>query len=259
MREYTPLEVDNSTFSLAGNKEKIYKKLGLTLTIRTGQGRIASITAPNTYYQDDVLENMTTLLTIEIKRALKSLSIKSLASVLVVGLGNEGMTADALGVSTLKKLAITPPSAADTTRLLSLAPSVSGLTGIDSNDAVFGVVSVVKPDLVILVDTLATTDVNKLARVVQLKDSGLVPGGGVGADKPALDQAYLGVPVVSIGVPLVIYLRHVIASFVEDAPAKAKMDKSLYSLVVAPKEIDYTVEYFATIIARAINKAVDTI
>ncbi len=255
MRDYTPIELDNSPFSLPKLPPKTYRRRGLTITVREGDVRVSSITAPNVDYTEETSTAMIELLTKEIKKALKSLHVGRARGYLVVGLGNAGMTADALGSAVTKRIDVTPPAVKHGRLVYAFAPSVSGLTGIDSNDAVLGMVGVIEPDVVMLVDTLATADVDKLARVVQIKNTGLVPGGGVGADKPALDKSYLGVPVLSIGVPLVIYLRHVVASFIEDVPAQRKMDDSLYHLVVTPKEIDYTVDYFATIIATAINRA----
>ncbi len=259
MRDYTLAELEDSPFSVPPTKKKSYKKLGLDLTVREGEYRVASITAQSIDYADDVLENMTALLALEIKKTLKTLNLTRKKVFLAVGLGNAGMTADALGVATLKKLDVTPHLSKAKRRICCCAPSVSGLTGVDSNVAVKGIVDAVAPDVVLLIDTLATADVKKLARVVQVKGAGLVPGGGVGSDKPSLDQTYLSVPVLSIGAPLVIYLRHVVATYVEHTASAQKMDASLYSLVVTPKEIDYTVDYYSTIIARAINLAVDTL
>ncbi len=253
MRDYTPLDIDIAPISLDGYKEKTYRKQGLEVTIRKAKTLVTTIASKEIDYSVSTQDSMSEVLTSELKKVIKSLKLPQKNRFLVIGLGNAGMTADALGSKTLDKIAITPMEE-ENKLIATFAPSVKGLTAIDSNLCVKGIVKMVKPHLVLLVDTLATSDIEKLARVVQVKNTGLVPGGGVGADKPSLDIKYLGVPVVTIGVPLVIYLRHVVATYIEDNHLTKKMDQSTYTLVVTPKEIDFTVDYFSTIVANSINE-----
>ncbi len=260
MRDYTLLDIDVAPIDVDGSKQKTYSKQGLTITIRTGDARIASIATPEIDYSVDRAESLQEVLKSQLKKTIMSLKGYKKRTFMIVGLGNAGMTADMLGVKTLQKVHVTPfvdKSIMPRRRVCTFAPSVMGLTAIDSNEAVLGMTKIVEPDIVVLVDTLATSDIFKLARVVQVKNTGIIPGGGVGSNKPSLNMQYLGVPVISIGVPLVIYLRHVVATFLDEEPTLRKMDDSIYSLIVTPKEVDYTVDYFSTIIAKAIDLAIE--
>ena len=157
---------------------------------------------------------------------------------LVVGLGNPRMVVDALGSETVHAL----PSGEGSGRYLaSLIPSVFGVTGIESAAIVRGVVREICPDVVLAVDTLATKKAERLCRAVQIGETGIVPGGGVGNKREGLSYASLGVPVLSLGVPL---LAH--AELCASLPA---------GLVLTPKEIDLYVPAFAKAIARGIEEA----
>ncbi len=158
--------------------------------------------------------------------------------VLVVGLGNPRMVVDALGSETVHALS----SGEESGRYLAaLIPSVYGVTGIESAAVVRGVVREIRPDVVIAVDTLATRRAERLCRAVQIGETGIVPGGGVGNRRESLSFASLGVPVLSLGVPL---LAH--AELCASLPA---------GLVLTPKEIDLYVPAFAKAIARGIEGA----
>ena len=150
-------------------------------------------------------------------------------SLLVVGLGNYGMTADALGRAVCQRLDVGE-------KILALAPSVSAKTGIESYDIIKGVTDRIKPAAVLAVDALATRDEARLCSSIQITSAGIQPGSGVGNHKQHLCLHTLGVPVIGIGVPLIL--------------------KGAFSsgLMVTVKDIDLSVEAAAQIISNAVNK-----
>lgn len=158
--------------------------------------------------------------------------------ILLVGLGNPKMVVDALGAETSERL---NAGRRGRRSLTTLVPSVYGVTGLESATVVRGVAREISPDLVLAVDTLATRRAERLCRALQIGNVGIAPGGGVGNRREMLSAESLGVPVVSIGVPLLAY---------------ADLCASLPSgLVVTPKEIDLFVPTFAQAIANGIENA----
>lgn len=160
---------------------------------------------------------------------------------LVVGLGNAGMTADALGTEVCRDVA------AQSGRLMTLCPGVAGSTGIESFDVVRGVVDRVRPSAVIAVDSLAAASTMRVGRVIQLCDAGITPGSGVSNHRERLSEKTLGVPVISVGVPLVVYASTIIRDAGGDSDG-------FESLIVTPKDIDLLVRECAFVIARALNR-----
>lgn len=160
--------------------------------------------------------------------------------VLVVGLGNAGMTADALGAEVCRDIAV------ESGRLMTLAPGVAGNTGIESFDVVSGVAARVRPSAIVAVDSLAAASTERVCRVIQLCDAGITPGSGVSNHRERLSTASLGMPVISVGVPLVVYA----STIIRDAGGDPE---GFESLIVTPKDIDLLVRECAAVIARAIN------
>lgn len=134
------------------------------------------------------------------------------AVVLVVGLGNRYITADSLGPKTVEKLMTTrhlieqiPDQLDECIRpVCALAPGVLGITGIETVEIVKGVAQRVKPDLIIAIDALAARRIDRINTTIQLSDTGISPGSGVGNRRQGLDKKSLGVPVIAIGVPTVV-------------------------------------------------------
>ena len=166
--------------------------------------------------------------------------IEDKRKILVVGLGNGNMTADALGVETCKLIDVSHG-------INTLCPNVECNTGIDSFDVVSGVVSRINPTTVIAIDSLSAATAFRLGRVIQMCDAGITPGSGVDNHRKRLSFASLGVPVVSIGVPLVIYA----STIIRDAGGK---ESGYENMIVTPKDIDYLVRSSASVIAHAINR-----
>ena len=178
---------------------------------------------------------------------VKGLIPSGLKSFLVVGLGNEDITPDALGPLCINKIFSTrhfekiSESELGLPKLNSVASistGVLGQTGIETAEYVKGIVQIVSPDLVIIIDALASVKLENLGKTIQLSDTGITPGSGVGNYRNHIDENYLGIPVVSIGVPTVISLEN------------------NGDMFVTPKDIDVIVKRASSLIAMGINCAI---
>lgn len=176
--------------------------------------------------------------------------IKSAKSVLVACLGNRAVTPDAIGPDTADSLIVTRHLKSSLPEQFDAFSSVSvfhtgvlGTTGIESADGLKAICDLIKPDCVIAVDALASGELNRLCRNVQVCDTGISPGSGVGNNRAALNAGLLGVPVCAIGVPTVIDA----AAFTDAEEAKG--------LFVTPRNIDELVRSSAKLIAYGINLA----
>lgn len=161
--------------------------------------------------------------------------------VLIVGLGNAGLTADALGGRVCAGI----PAGG---RAMTLVPGVFGMTGVESFDVVKGVTERTRPAAIVAVDSLAAASTQRVGRVVQISDAGITPGSGVSNHRGRLGRETLGVPVISVGVPLVVYA----STIIRDAGGD---ESGFESLIVTPKDIDVIVAESAEVIARSILRA----
>jgi len=179
-------------------------------------------------------------------------------NILVVGLGNPDMTADSLGKRVLDRTMITRhlkkgKGSQNMASVCGIYPNVLGVTGIESFDVIKGVVDRVNPDCVLVVDSLAGATVGRIASAFQVSNAGITPGSGISNHRTRLDKKSLGIEVISIGVPLVVYASTIIQDAFEGKAQE--FDPSIGNMVVTPKEIDLLVVDCAAIIARAINIA----
>lgn len=192
------------------------------------------------------------------------------SSVLTVGLGNRDITADALGPKTVDGLLVTrhikeyKPDIFEKIgqrEMSALCPGVVGQTGIETFELIEGAVKRVCPDLVIVIDALAARSVDRLATTVQISDTGIAPGSGIGNKRRRIDRESLGVPVLAVGVPTVVDS----ATLVYDALGRAGIEETSEELervlensrsfFVSLKESDVAVSESARLLANAINYA----
>jgi spore protease len=200
-------DVDDIKVSLVEVTEKgaeqLGKKAGRYLTVE-----VQGIRQQDTKLQQKVEE----IFAKEFSHFLEGTGIKKDASCLVVGLGNWNVTPDALGPMVCENLLITrhlfelqPENVEEGYRSVgSLVPGVMGLTGIETSDIIFGVVEKTKPDFVIAIDALAARSIERVNSTIQVSDTGIHPGSGVGNKRKELSKETLGVPVIAIGVPTVV-------------------------------------------------------
>lgn len=148
----------------------------------------------------------------EISHFLEEIGIAREASCLVVGLGNWNVTPDALGPMIVENVVVTrhlfelqPESVAEGFRPVSaIRPGVMGITGIETSDVIFGVIEKTKPDFVIAIDALAARSIERVNSTIQISDTGIHPGSGVGNKRKELSKETLGIPVIAIGIPTVV-------------------------------------------------------
>ena len=186
--------------------------------------------------------------------------------VLVIGLGNGAMTPDAVGplaadsvLVTRHLIAAMPKHFSGFRPVAVFRTGVLGTTGVESAETVRGLVAEVRPSLVIAVDALASRRVGRVCATVQISDTGIIPGSGVGNHRAALNQETLGIPVFAIGVPTVVDSATLAADLLEesgitDYDAEA-LQKSRQNLMVTPRDIDQQVRDLGKVIGYGINWA----
>ena len=153
--------------------------------------------------------NVLKVLIKELKRILKLTKIKKDDKVLIIGLGNNKSTSDSLGYETLKDITVTRHlfmlnEVVGYRNISILEPNVFGNTGIESKDIILGVVKEIKPDFLIVIDSLAANDVSRMLKTIQITNTGIHPGSGIGNNRGEISQETINIPVIAIGVPTVV-------------------------------------------------------
>jgi len=221
-----------------------------------------------------------------------TVDLKPNTSVLVVGLGNWNVTPDALGPRVVHNVMVTRHLVDYVPRQLeeegvrpisALSPGVMGLTGLETGEIIKGVVNETKPDVVFAIDALAARRMERVCTTIQLADTGIHPGSGVGSRRMGLTQQTLGVPVIAIGVPTVVdaatMANDAIDLMIDTMSRQAQKGSEFYkmirnvdkrekymlikevispfidNLMVTPKEIDELIKNLAVVIAGALNIA----
>ena len=195
-------------------------------------------------------------------------------SILIIGLGNRNVTPDALGPLVVEHLDITRhlvkeygkyALGGEADRLVSaVVPGVMGQTGMETVEIVRGIVEETEPDFVIAIDALAARSVRRLNRTIQIADTGIAPGSGVGNHRNAITEETVGVPVIAIGVPTVVDAATIVGDSIEEFVAKCRdegmrenkehlIPPYLYGMFVTPKDIDETMERTSYTISEALN------
>ena len=183
-------------------------------------------------------------------------------SVLVCGLGNRRLAADAVGVIAAEHTLVTRHlkksdrevfDKAGFFDICAVMPGVLAQTGIETRELILGAVREARPDLIIVVDSLAARKTERLGRAVQLTDTGISPGSGVGNNRAAINIGTTGVPTLAIGVPMVIDSTTLISDALEKAGVTG--DISAPDLFVCPKDVDMRTELVGSLIGYAINFA----
>jgi len=233
------------------------------------QGKYVTLEAAEIGTRDPMLEEaMSHLMAQELMRILPEPGRNN--AVLVVGLGNEQVTPDALGPRTVEKLMVTRhllemmPEAMDKRirPVCAIAPGVLGETGIETAEVVRGVVDRIHPCAVVAVDALASRDSQRIGAAIQISDAGLQPGSGVGNRRMELNRETLGCPVIAIGIPTVVCAATIVRDALQqlsgsDEMADEAMEKlgreALPGLVVTPREVDVLVEDAARRLAMGLN------
>lgn len=209
---------------------------------------------------------------LDMSQALSGKGADGEFNVLVAGLGNEDMTPDAIGPGAVQQIEATAHlrtlapqlfESLDCCAVSAVSPGVLGQTGIETAELIRGAVNATKPDIVLVIDALASRSPERLASTVQLSDCGLRPGSGIGNKREALTKETLGVPVIAIGVPTMTDS----SSLVYDALSRAGIREDLLSpelkgilengknYFVALKDCDAVTESVCNVLASSIKKA----
>lgn len=191
---------------------------------------------------------------------LRAILKEEIKSVLVVGLGNREVTPDALGPEVVGNLYITRHILREygeyafpdkkVASISSIVPGVMAQTGMESLEIIKGIISETKPQLVIAIDALAARSVKRLGRTIQIADTGINPGSGIGNHRKGLNEETLGVPVVAIGVPLVVDAATIVYDACHDVD---KIPSGIAGMFVTPKNIDETVKNISFTISEGLN------
>ena len=186
------------------------------------------------------------------------------ASVLVAGIGNPSVTPDAVGPLTVRHILVTRHLlASDPTRfgkfrpVSAISPGVLGMTGVETGEILRGLCEKIRPDCLIAVDALASRSTDRLCTTVQLSDTGIIPGSGVGNARNAIDRSTLGIPVIAVGVPTVVDTATLVLDLL-DGTAEAKdivLPDSARQMFVTPRTIDTQVADIAKLIGYSIDLA----
>lgn len=194
---------------------------------------------------------------------------RKIQSVLVAGVGNRQITSDSLGPETIDRLIVTRHlyDGQQKKGISAIAPGVMGQTGMEAQEVLQGIVSATKPDCVLVIDALMAREVDRLCTTVQITDTGITPGAGIGNKRAVLNEETLGVPVFAVGVPTVVASQTIIRDCVESALKKmAFSQKEIHGFlddlmkenqndsVVTPKNIDECIHHISVMLAAVLNE-----
>ena len=260
-------------------EEAIRKPIGTYITIDVKNLKLA---------EEDEIQKVSETLKNELKSII-SKHIQEKDDILVVGLGNIYVTPDSLGPKVINEIDITrhiikyvPQYIDEDTRPVSaVSPGVLGTTGIETVEILKGIVDNTNPKLIIVIDALASRSIERISSTIQISDTGIVPGAGVGNTRKEISINTLGVPVIALGIPTVVELATIVSEgidiFIDRLQEKAESNDYLnnlqqndkyeevkealnvgdYNMIVTPKEIDDLIENMKDIVARGINFAVN--
>jgi spore protease len=238
---------------------------------------------------EDLKDEISQILAKEIKNLGRN---QPNSKVLIIGLGNWNITPDALGPKVVERVLVTrqffinynKESDETMANVSALSPGVMGITGIETFEIVKGVVEKTNPDLVIAVDALASRKMERVSTTIQISDTGINPGSGIGNNRMELNEENLGVPVIAIGVPTVVDAATIVNDtldlIIESLKTEAEVGTDFYSLlsdissedkysliqdvlqpfmknvVVTPTDIDVLIDDLSIIVANGLNMAI---
>lgn len=234
--------------------------------------------------QDEDIEKTAETLSNELKNIIDK-HIDKKGEILIVGLGNIYVTPDSLGPKVINEIEVTrhiinylPQYVEEGTRMVSaISPGVLGTTGIETLEILKGIVNNINPKLVIVIDALASRSIERISSTIQISDTGIVPGAGVGNTRAEISKKTLGIPVIAIGIPTVVetavLVNDCLDLFITKLQDEAKSNDYLnnlkeednyeeiketlipkdYNLIVTPKEIDDLIENMKEVVSKGIN------
>lgn len=263
-REESEIKITKVMIETMNGAKAMGKPMGSYITLEA-----PAMTQPDENYHQEISE--------ELAKHLKEIipGIEQEISIMVVGLGNRDVTADALGPNVVDNLVITRHMVKEYGKVAfnkkqihmvsGLIPGVMAKTGMESQEIIKGVVEKTKPDVVIVVDALAARSTRRLNRTIQISNTGIHPGSGVGNHRNAITQETLGVPVIAIGVPTVVDAATIVSDAFEKLMRQTGEEPidiqdellsglgELYNMYVTGKDVDFEIKQISHIICNALN------
>ena len=231
-------------------------------------GVYLTIEAPNlTESDDDYHYNVSKNLAEQIKKLIDKMynQCSKVPEILVVGLGNMEATPDSLGPRVVSNLMITKPMAGnikvkkDLYGIVSaFSPGVMAQTGIETSEIINAIVKKTEPDILIVIDSLAARSITRLNSTIQIANTGIEPGSGVGNNRMAINKKTMGIPVIAIGVPTVVDAAKMIYDALDDEMSD-EMYKKYCRMYVTSKDVDAIVNRVSYTISEALNKCMGNI
>lgn len=204
----------------------------------------------------------------ELKKIMNKLKIKKDDKCLIIGLGNEILVQDSLGPKVVDKILVTnhiyllDELNKSYRRVSTFKPGVIGNTGIESFSTVKSLIKTIKPDFIIIIDSLATNTIDKINKVIQITDTGISPGSGIKNYNKELTKESLNVPVICIGIPTTLTITGLIHEItnemyninIDNETLDTIYQKlTLNNLTIIPSDIDYFINKFSNLIAQSLN------
>ena len=236
-------------------------------TIGKKQGKYITIELKNPELNTiEVQESVSKVLAEEINKFIMTLN----REIMIAGLGNWHITADSLGPKVIDKIVVTRhvKNMKDVEidgrlgSVCAVSPGVMGITGIETSEIIRGMLSTVQPDILFVIDALASRKASRVNTTIQISDTGIIPGSGVGNHRMELSKEVLGIPVIAIGVPTVVDAVTLVRDILEKAGVKESEHilkeaeaKVTEEMVVTPKNIDIAIERMAAVISNGMNLA----
>lgn len=260
--------------------------------IRKPKGTYVTLDIPKlTMYDADIMEDVSSAFADELSKVIKKFNFNESMTALVVGLGNWNITPDSLGPKVIDGLMITrhlkkyvPNTIDERIRpVCAIAPGVLGITGMETGEIVRGIVENVKPNLIICIDALAARKMERVNSTIQIGNTGISPGSGIGNMRMEISEKTLGIPVIAVGVPTVVDAATMANDTIDIVIDKMKeysdKESNFYNmlkaidndekeqliyeilnpyvgqLLVTPKEVDMVMESLSKVISSGINMA----
>lgn len=198
-----------------------------------------------------------------LKDLIKELKIKDNPHILMVGLGNNDFSSDALGPLTIKKINANSYLYDVNNKISCIIPGVMKMTGLESASIIKSLVNEFNFDLVVVFDALATRNIDRLFHVIQITDTQIIPGSGINNFRKSLNREYLGVPLIAVGVSMVINYNSIVESVIDEFPnidllsKKEKLNLNNHlskDLVLTSKDNEEKVDYISLNLSKIFNK-----
>ena len=252
---YETKQKDDATITLVEVLDEFGEK-----QVGKPKGKYYTVDVPEFSHETELLDGRLKALT----EVITDLLPKGENSVLVVGIGNDNITPDALGPLCAEQIFSTRHLKSEFSNELrlprfnpvaSISTGVLGQTGIETAEYIKGIVDLIKPKTVIAIDALASRRLSRLGKTVQLSDTGISPGAGVGNNRARIDENTLGVPVIAIGIPTVVDGKTLVYDLAKNDGNIDNISKEAESVMITPRDIDMIIERASRLLALSINCA----